>query len=74
MGDREEKEKNQNVLRLRNLTSPPTPPLCGMASPYASLSLGMAMRTSPKGEGEQNILRSEKVDDFQFWCYIIDTM
>jgi hypothetical protein len=32
---------------------PRTPPRCGMASPNASLSLGMAMRTSPEGEGEK---------------------
>lgn len=37
------------------LASPPAPPLCGMASLDASLSLGIAMRTFPKGEGELHV-------------------
>jgi len=48
-------EKVKEAAKLPGSWPHPRHPRCGLASPDASKNLGMAMRTSPKGEGEQRV-------------------
>ncbi len=47
-------EKDTERHRGIELSLTPCPPRCGMVAPDISQRLGMALRTSPEGEGERN--------------------